>query len=50
MIFFYHGMTNLAVEGDRVMILLPGELPGSVGDLLQQALARFGAAGVNTAR
>ncbi len=43
--FFHHGMANLADLGDRVLILLPGELPGSVGDLLSAALARLGAHG-----
>ncbi|MGE5495336.1 MAG: DVU_1553 family AMP-dependent CoA ligase [Burkholderiales bacterium] len=43
--FFHHGMANLADLGDRVLILLPGELPGSVGDLLFAALARLGAQG-----
>lgn len=44
--FFHYGMANLADEGDRVLILLPGELPGSVGDLLQKALAGMKAAGI----
>lgn len=41
--FFHHGMSCLADPGDRVLILLPGELPGSVGGLLYTALARLGA-------
>ncbi|HMK56647.1 MAG TPA: AMP-binding protein [Dissulfurispiraceae bacterium] len=40
--FFRHGMSTLVEEGDRVLILLPGERPGSVGDLLSVALKRFG--------
>ncbi len=40
--FFDHGMRNLVGPGDRVQILLPWELPGSVGDLLRTALARMG--------
>ncbi|HMK60272.1 MAG TPA: AMP-binding protein [Dissulfurispiraceae bacterium] len=40
--FFRHGMSTLVKKGDRVMILLPGERPGSVGDLLSAALKRFG--------
>ncbi|KUO75016.1 MAG: hypothetical protein APF81_12215 [Desulfosporosinus sp. BRH_c37] len=44
--YFQHGMTNLACAGDRVLILLPSELPGSVGDLLQKALERLGATGI----
>ena len=41
--FFDHGMRNLVGPGDRVMILLPGQTPGSVGDLLKIGLARLGA-------
>ncbi len=44
--FFHHGMATLAGPGDRVLILLPGELPGSVGDLLMKGLDRLGATGV----
>lgn len=40
--FFHIGMSNLVGPGDTVMILLPGQLPGSVGDLLAQGLARLG--------
>lgn len=39
--FFHHGMAILATPGQRVMILLPGDLPGSVGDLLARALKRM---------
>lgn len=41
--FFHHGMSTFTEPGDRVLILLPGELPGSVGDLLATALHRLGA-------
>jgi len=41
--FFDHGMRVLAQPGDRVLILFPGERPGSVGDQLAQALRRQGA-------
>jgi phenylacetate-CoA ligase len=41
--FFDYGMRNLVSPSDRVMILLPGELPGSVGNLLRSALLRMGA-------
>jgi len=41
--FFDYGMRNLVGPSDRVLILLPGEAPGSVGDLLQIALERMGA-------
>lgn len=42
--FFDYGMRNLVDSGDRVMILLPWELPSSVGDLLRAGLRRFKAA------
>lgn len=41
--FFQHGMAALAAKGERALILLPGERPGSVGDLLASALVRLGA-------
>ena len=41
--FFHHGMSVLAGPGDRVLILLPGERPGSVGELLARGLDRLGA-------
>ncbi len=41
--FFDYGMRNLIGPSDRTMILLPWELPGSVGNLLQIALNRMGA-------
>ncbi len=44
--FFHHGMSTLVQPGDRVLILLPGERPGSVGDLLVKGLARMGVTGV----
>jgi phenylacetate-coenzyme A ligase PaaK-like adenylate-forming protein len=44
--FFHHGMSTLAGAGDRILILLPGALPGSVGDLLAKGLERLGAVGV----
>ncbi len=40
--FFMVGMSTLARSGDRVLILLPGERPGSVGDLLMHGLTRLG--------
>ncbi len=40
--FFGQGMSTLVEPGDRVLILLPGPLPGSVGALLAEALARRG--------
>lgn len=38
--FFHNGMNCLVKPGDRVLILLPGETPGSVGDLLKKGLDR----------
>ena len=40
--FFKVGMSTLARPADRVLILLPGERPGSVGDLLKTGLERLG--------
>jgi phenylacetate-CoA ligase len=44
--FFHIGMSTFTEAGDQVLILLPGERPGSVGDLLAAALSRLGAAGI----
>lgn len=41
--FFQIGMSTFTAAGDTVLILLPGERPGSVGDLLATALVRLGA-------
>ena len=41
--FFRTGTANLVEKGDRVLVLLPGETPGSVGDLLAAGIERFGA-------
>jgi phenylacetate-coenzyme A ligase PaaK-like adenylate-forming protein len=41
--FFRVGMSTFTDPGDRVLILLPGETPGSVGDLLAIGLAQLGA-------
>ncbi|NTU75016.1 MAG: phenylacetate--CoA ligase family protein [Anaerolineaceae bacterium] len=40
--FFQVGMSTLADRRDRVLILLPGQRPGSVGDLLRMGLERLG--------
>ncbi|NVN93508.1 MAG: phenylacetate--CoA ligase family protein [Desulfuromonadales bacterium] len=40
--FFHHGMATLVQPGQKVLILMPGEQPGSVGDLLKKGLARLG--------
>jgi phenylacetate-CoA ligase len=45
--FFHHGMSCVTTPGSRVLILLPGELPGSVGDLLARGLDRLGSRGVH---
>lgn len=39
--FFHHGMTVMARPGDKVLILLPGERPGSVGDLFAESVRRM---------
>lgn len=44
--FFHHGMATMVRPGERVLILMPGELPGSVGDLLMKGLARLGVEGI----
>ncbi|HQE92039.1 MAG TPA: AMP-binding protein [Anaerolineae bacterium] len=44
--FFQAGMSTFTVPGDRVLILLPCARPGSVGDLLAQAVVRIGAEGI----
>jgi phenylacetate-coenzyme A ligase PaaK-like adenylate-forming protein len=41
--FFEKGMSTFTGPEDRVLILLPGEKPGSVGDLLAKGLRRMGA-------
>lgn len=44
--FFHRGMSTLVDPGHRVLILLPGQLPGSVGDLLKDGLARMDVEGI----
>jgi phenylacetate-coenzyme A ligase PaaK-like adenylate-forming protein len=39
--FFKVGMSTLVQEGDRVLILMPGQAPGSIGDLLKKGLERI---------
>jgi phenylacetate-CoA ligase len=39
--FFHHGMSTLVRPGQRVVVLLPGERPDSVGDLLVRGLRRM---------
>lgn len=40
--FFAKGMLNLVSPGARVMILMPGNKPASIGDLLEKGLQRIG--------
>lgn len=44
--FFRAGMSLLVRPGDRTLILLPGERPGSVGELLARALQAMGVAAI----
>jgi len=44
--FFHQGMSTMVRPGGRVLILLPGRTPDSVGDLLARALARLEVRGV----
>jgi phenylacetate-coenzyme A ligase PaaK-like adenylate-forming protein len=44
--FFHHGMRIMTDETDLLLILLPCERPGSVGDLLRRGLARGGTASI----
>jgi phenylacetate-coenzyme A ligase PaaK-like adenylate-forming protein len=44
--FFRVGMSTFAAPDDRVLILLPVERPGSVGDLLAIGLERMGISGI----
>ncbi len=41
--FFAHGMATMVGSGGRVLLFMPGERPGSVGDLLARGLRRIGA-------
>lgn len=44
--FFENGMGVFTESGDRVLVLLPGKTPASIGDLLKKALKRLGAESV----
>ncbi|ATW25741.1 DVU_1553 family AMP-dependent CoA ligase [Candidatus Formimonas warabiya] len=44
--YFHHGMETIVGPGDRVLILMPGARPGSVGDLLLTGLSRFHCRGI----
>lgn len=39
--YFQHGMAEFVFPGERVMSLFPGNSPGSLNDLLSQALTRL---------
>ncbi|MEG1501451.1 MAG: phenylacetate--CoA ligase family protein, partial [Clostridiales bacterium] len=39
--FFYHGMQTYVSRNERVLILFPGDKPGTVGQLLAEALGKF---------
>ena len=40
--FFHNGMKYLVSKGDNVLILMPGDYYGSIGDLLRKGLKRLG--------
>jgi phenylacetate-coenzyme A ligase PaaK-like adenylate-forming protein len=44
--FFHHGMSGIVAPGQKVLILMPGDKTGSVGDLLVRALSRMGVEGI----
>jgi phenylacetate-coenzyme A ligase PaaK-like adenylate-forming protein len=44
--FFHHGMSTLVKPGQKVLILMPGDRPDSVGDLLVKALRRMNVEGI----
>ncbi len=44
--FFHHGMATVVRPGWRVLILMPGELPGSIGNLLVRGLNRINVSGI----
>jgi phenylacetate-CoA ligase len=44
--FFHHGMSTLVAPGQTVLVLMPGDRPASVGDLLVRALRRINVEGI----
>ncbi|MCF8068487.1 MAG: AMP-binding protein [Desulfobacterales bacterium] len=46
LVFFHHVMSHLFMSGQRMLILLPGSTPDSLGDLLSRALKMMGARGI----
>jgi len=43
---FHHGMTTMVKPGQKVLILMPGDQHGSVGDLMVKALRRMDVEGI----
>lgn len=43
---FHHGMQALVSPGEKVLILMPGDRHGTVGDLMVKALERMGVVGI----
>lgn len=43
--FFHHGMATFTRAGQRVLVLMPGDRPGSVGEQLAKGLARLAGGG-----
>lgn len=44
--FFHNGMKSLVSPGDKVLILMPGDSYGSIGELLKKGLKRLGCEGI----
>ncbi|HEY8803523.1 MAG TPA: AMP-binding protein [Clostridium sp.] len=44
--FFAYGMLNLVIPGQRVLILMPGSSPSSIGKLLKEGLDKAGCKGI----
>lgn len=43
--FFEHGFKDMLNENDRVMIMMPGDMYGSVGDIIKKSLDRINVKG-----
>ena len=44
--FFRHGLNEFVTEGDRVLLLLPGNSPDGLNDLITRALSCLGCEGI----
>ncbi|HEY8804042.1 MAG TPA: AMP-binding protein [Clostridium sp.] len=44
--FFAYGMLNIVIPGQRVLILMPGSSPSSIGKLLKEGLNEAGCEGI----